>query len=460
MQPTDTTFHRFWIPAWSITNRHQCLSTQSFLPTGHTYNIYKSISMHSIALRLPAQLQGTFHLPASKSISARALVLAALSGTPQPGNLSDCDDTRVLRKALKTVSGEVDIHAAGTAMRFSTACLATTPGVDCLITGTQRMQQRPIAILVDALQSLGADIRYAGAIGFPPLHVRGKTLDGGKVSLPADISSQYISALLMISPTLRGGLVLQLQGEIASRPYIDMTLSLMREFGANACWTDAQTLRVEEGNYHALPSFTVEPDWSAASYAYELVALSPDSNARLTLPGLHFPSLQGDSIVAELFRNLGVHTLYDSKGVVLQKADLPHHEPVWEVDFSQFPDLAQTLVVTCVMLDKPFRFTGLQSLRIKETDRVEALACEFQKLGFPLTTEPSAISYEPKGKPSSRPSSPPSISTYEDHRMAMSFAPAAWQFPHLKIEHPEVVTKSFPSFWRELQGLGASSINP
>lgn len=418
-------------------------------------------AMHQPLHFLPT-LRGTVRLPASKSLSNRALVIARTAGRPaQVHNLSEADDTHLLAAALENDSSEINLGAAGTAMRFSTAYFSIVPGTR-LLTGTVRMKQRPIGILVDALRSLGADISYAGREGFPPLRVKGGRLRGGTVALPADVSSQYISALLMIGPKLEGGLTLRLQGEVTSRPYIDMTLALMRRFGLQARWTSAQDIRVE-----AVPAasegekfdetgdflhFDVESDWSAASYWFEMVALSPDPAARLVLPGLRADSLQGDRRVQEFFRPLGVATSFENGGAVLTKC--APTAGTMEADLSQQPDLAQTLVVTCAMLRRPFRFSGLHSLRIKETDRIAALQNELRKLGVEVEAvgdqELCAAAYAPADKIAK---TADSIATYDDHRMAMSFAPCAYRHPGLLIAHPEVVSKSYPGFWTELRSF-------
>lgn len=395
-------------------------------------------------------------MPTSKSISARALIVNALADTPcLLQGLSDCDDTKAVLSALAAQPEVVDIGAAGTAMRFLTAYYSTREGEEHLITGTERMKHRPIGILVDALRQLGADISYAGETGFPPLRIRGRKLQGGAVSVEAGVSSQYISALMMLGPTLAEGLRLELVGEVASRPYILMTLQLMRLFGAEAEFT-GQTITVQPGNYGRTQPYAVEPDWSAASYWYELVALSPDADARVALPGLTSQSLQGDSICADYFLHLGVQTDYTPEGAILTKAPTQttagDADAVLSLDFADCPDLAQTFVVTAALLHRSFRFTGLQSLRIKETDRMAALINELAKLGYGIVAEDSGtLSFDALQPLSpSRGAADIAIATYEDHRMAMAFAPAAYQFPGLCIEHPEVVSKSYPAYWQDL----------
>ena len=420
----------------------------------------------AIYLTPPSILHQTVHLPASKSISNRALLIDALcrrghgmadsSGRERVHNLSDCDDTRAMQRALTTAAGPIDIGAAGTAMRFMTAYLAVTPGT-CVITGSERMQHRPIGVLVEALRGLGARIEYVGQEGFPPLRITG--MESGECSTDAlsvqgDVSSQYISALLMIGPVLDGGLTLRLAGRIVSRPYIEMTLSMMRDFGAVAGWTDEQTIRVEPGGYRPT-EYHIENDWSAASYWYEMVALSEDEGAEVLLPGLFSNSLQGDSAVAGMFRPLGVLTEYtvNADGTeAIRLTRCPRHDGPLCIDFQHQPDLAQTFVVTSAMLGIPFRFTGLQSLKIKETDRILALCTELRKLGYAITDEGEGILTWHGGRCPAEEN--PAIDTYEDHRMAMAFAPASLRRGRLCIRHPEVVSKSYPTFWEHLSAAG------
>ena len=414
----------------------------------------------------PDTTKVTINLPASKSISNRALVIKALSEEDAHiSNLSDCDDTDVMVRALGESPYTIDIKAAGTAMRFLTAYLAATPG-EHVITGTDRMKHRPIATLVNALRYLGADIEYTGEQGFPPLRIKGQTLEGGHLEIPGNISSQYISALLLIAPVLRKGLELKLTGEIVSRPYIDLTLSMMQDFGAKADWTGFDTIMVGPGHY-AARDYLIENDWSAASYWYEVMALTGNNNSSVMLNGLMDGSRQGDSMVRHMFRLLGVKSTFDNQSdterqpeteawhqqgianVMLQKAD--SRVSRFDYDFTESPDLAQTVVVTCTLLDIPFRFTGLASLRIKETDRIEALKCELRKLGYVISDEQDGtLSWdggrcEPTGE---------AIDTYEDHRMAMAFAPVALKTGSICINNPEVVSKSYPHYWDDLRAAG------
>lgn len=402
----------------------------------------------------PERIQATINLPASKSISNRVLMIHALAGGDTlPDNLSDCDDTEVIIRALAAMPYEIDIKAAGTAMRFMTAYLSVTEGKH-LLTGTDRMKRRPIAPLVNALRYLGADIRYAGETGFPPLIINGKTLEGGRLEVPGNISSQYISALLMIGPALKEGLELHLMGEIISRPYIDLTLWTMQEFGAEAEWTDMDIITVRPQVYKSHP-YLIENDWSASSYWYEMLALQGTSGSSIKLKGLTDGSKQGDSVVKYLFSLLGVKTTFDNKEEGQPTTvTLTRHRcllPRLDYDFTGSPDLVQTFVVTCALLDIPFTFTGLASLKIKETDRIEALKAEMKKLGYLIKDENNnTLRWEgERCTPSLQP-----IDTYEDHRMALAFAPAACRFPGLRINNPGVVSKSYPHYWDDLRKAG------
>ena len=403
--------------------------------------------MMQIKVTAPAKIHTTIQLPSSKSISNRALIINALgNGTHHPENLSDCDDTRVMIRALNDDKETIDIMAAGTAMRFLTAYLSVTPGTR-IITGTERMQQRPIQVLVNALRELGADIEYVANDGFPPLRITGRELRKDTISLPGNVSSQYISALLMIAPVLTNGLTIRLTGDIISRPYINLTLQLMNDFGVRAEWTDDHRLKVVPQAYHSIP-FYVESDWSAASYWYQIVALSKE--AEVTLPGLFKNSYQGDSQVAGIFRSLGVETIYKDKAVILKKNGKSVER--LDYDFINQPDLAQTFVVTCALLNIPFRFSGLQSLKIKETDRMAALITEMRKLGYILhETDGSVLSWEGERCTTEE---HPAIDTYEDHRMAMAFAPTCLALPEILINNPQVVSKSYPRYWEDLRQAG------
>lgn len=411
--------------------------------------------MEQYRLTAPRQLNQTICLPASKSISNRALIIYALSGGSQmPQNLSDCDDTEVIIHALRFMPTEIDIKAAGTAMRFMTAYLSVMKGTHTL-TGTERMKHRPIGILVNALKALGADIKYAGTDGYPPLQITGKTLKGGLLSIPGNVSSQYISALLMIGPMLKNGLTLQLTGDIISRPYIDLTLWTMGEFGADAEWTSADTITVKPKPYQDREYF-IENDWSGASYWYEMVALSSNQDSEVKLTGLMDGSKQGDSVTRYIFSLLGVKTTFETKKEgVPQTITLKQSGRCvsrLDYDFVNSPDLAQTFVVTCAAKGIPFHFKGLSTLKIKETDRIEALKKEMRKLGYVLHDVNDSELYWNGER--CEPSMEEGIDTYDDHRMALAFAPYALVAEGLKINNPHVVTKSYPHYWEDLKQAG------
>ena len=403
----------------------------------------------------PQHVDTLILLPASKSISNRALIIHALTGgNVMPENLSDCDDTKVIIRALSHRPEVIDIKAAGTAMRFMTAYLSVTEG-EHTITGTERMKHRPIGVLVDALCYLGAEIEYAGEKGFPPLRIRGRQLEGGRLEIPGNVSSQYISALLMIAPVLSKGLEMKLTGGIVSRPYIDLTLHLMHQFGVSAEWTDIDSITVKPQPYRQRP-YTIENDWTAASYWYEILALTDELGAKVVLPGMMDGSRQGDSAVRYIFSLLGIKTAFaDREADRLTDATLTRHSCMlnrMDYDFTNQPDLAQTLIATCPVLGIPFHFTGLGSLRIKETDRIEAMKTEMEKLGYILHADSGTeLSWEGDR---CEPAAQPVIDTYEDHRMAMSFAPLAIRLGRIGINHPEVVSKSYPHYWNDLRKAG------
>lgn len=405
-----------------------------------------------LRITAPTHIHATVGLPSSKSICNRALIIHALThGTTPLHGLSDCDDTQTMVHALQSHEETIDIGAAGTAMRFLTSFYAIRPGETHILTGSPRMKQRPIGILVDALRTLGADISYVNEEGFPPLRICGRTLTGRAVALPGNVSSQYISSLLMTGPMLPDGLTLRLTGRLISRPYIDLTVRLMREFGAEVSWQtdgDVPTVRVEPRPYRPRP-FTVESDWSAASYWYEITALC--RKATVCLKGLQADSAQGDSAVAQLFEALGVRTHYTDQGVRLEKC--PRTACRMDCDFTDCPDLAQTFVVTCSLLGVPFRFSGLQSLKIKETDRIAALMAEMRKLGYVLREEAgdAALSWDGT-RTEAQPL--PAIDTYDDHRMALAFAPASLAVGPLLVREPHVVSKSYPHYWADLSRAG------
>ena len=437
--------------------------------------------MMTYTITPPKQFDAAITLPASKSISNRALVIHMLSHGPTlPDNLSDCDDTEVMVRALKIIRGSegarepesknrntpsnhspqptahdsqpitIDIGAAGTSMRFMTALLSVLPGDgDYVLTGTERMKHRPIGVLVNALRSLGADISYVGEEGYPPLQIHSRQLEGGRLEVPGNISSQYISALLLIGPSLQQGLELTLTGNIISRPYIDLTLHIMHQFGCHVEWTDIDTISVSHQHYGA-PPYVIENDWSAASYWYEILALSRNTDTRVLLPGLYDSSRQGDSAVRYIFSLLGVKTQFVDGGALLTYH--PGVMPHLDYDFTNQPDLAQTVVVTCCALDIKFHFTGLSTLKIKETDRIEALKTELRKLGYVVhDINGSELQWDGER---CEPLSEPAIDTYEDHRMALAFAPLAVTRGSIRINNPHVVSKSYPHYWEDLQHVG------
>ena len=397
----------------------------------------------------PRRIEGEIDLPASKSISNRVLLLNALCATPgRLSNLAQCDDTDAVLSALaQPDASEVNIGAAGTAMRFLTAYFATREGREVVIDGTERMRQRPIGVLVDALRQLGADIEYVEAEGYPPLKITGTRLHGGALTVSGSVSSQYITAILLIAPVI-GGITLTIEGEIMSRPYIDMTLALMARYGVKAEWRD-NVIHVPAGEYTAL-DFTVEADWSAASYWWAMQAIVPQS--RISLKGLEPQSLQGDSRIAELMSQMGVTGNWCGRYLDLRSNGGVGCCCSTFADLSGTPDIAQTLVVMLCLMGRPFRITGLRTLRIKETDRLEALRTELRKLGYVVKVEgDDAISWHLE---TTAAEASPHICTYHDHRMAMAFAPAAIRFPGLIIDDAQVVSKSYPLFWEHLRQAG------
>ena len=411
--------------------------------------------MKQYRLTAPCRLEATISLPASKSISNRALIIYALSGGKNmPSNLSDCDDTEVIINALRNMPEEIDIKAAGTAMRFMTAYLSVMEGTH-ILTGTERMKHRPISILVDALRKLGANIEYVGTEGYPPLRITGQSLNGGLLEIPGNVSSQYISALLMTAPMLKEGMTLHLLGDIISRPYIDLTLWMMGEFGADAEWFSNDTIVVKPQPYKSRDYF-IESDWSGASYWYEMMALCADKRSEVKLTGLMDGSKQGDSTTRYIFSLLGVKTQFESKQAgIAQTVTLKQNGrcvPKLEYDFINSPDLAQTFVVTCAAKGIPFHFKGLSTLKIKETDRIKALKTEMRKLGYVLQDHNnSELIWDGER---CDPSFEQGIDTYEDHRMALAFAPYAFLHDKLIINNPQVVTKSYPHYWEDLRLAG------
>ena len=385
-------------------------------------------------------------LPTSKSISNRALILNALAYSAQPiKNLSDSDDTQLMLKALQSNSNTFDVGAAGTTMRFLTAFLSKIVG-EWTITGSARMKERPIKILVEALNQLGAKIEYIEKEGYPPLRIFGSAMEGGSLELPGNVSSQYISALLMIGPSMKNGLQLTLTGDIISRPYIHLTLQMMESYGIQSQWKE-NVISVPSGTYQST-SFTVEADWSAASYWFEIAALN--KGCELQLQGVKRYSEQGDAKVATLFEQLGVSHRFSQKGLFLKNTgNTVKH---FHYNFIEQPDLAQTFAVTCCCLGIPFNFTGLQTLKIKETDRINALITELKKMGFILSS--NQIDNLIWDGSTCDKNETPCIATYKDHRMAMAFAPAAASIGCIQIEDPAVVSKSYPKYWEHIKAFG------
>ncbi|WP_245328256.1 3-phosphoshikimate 1-carboxyvinyltransferase [Hymenobacter aquaticus] len=397
-----------------------------------------------------APLSGSAQLPASKSESNRALIIRALAGAGQLDNLSDANDTELMQRLLAEPATTATLNAedAGTVMRFLTAYLAVT-GRQVLLTGTARMRQRPIGVLVDALRQLGAQIEYTEQEGYPPLQLQGwnpalTAQEPAELSVRGDISSQYISALMMVGPQLPGGLRLRLTGKVGSRPYIRMTQSLMQHFGGQ-CRDLGEIIEVRLQAYQPA-DYTIESDWSAASYWYAMVALAP-AGSSITLPGLRRHSWQGDQAIVAIMDQLGVATEFDEQGVILtQKA----RAAAVEQDFTDCPDLAQTVAVVAAAVGVPLVLTGLESLRIKETDRIAALQAELSKFGGALVDEGDGRFRVPVAPFTVQGQT---IETYHDHRMAMAFAPLALRGP-LTILAPTVVRKSYPQFWKELGKAG------
>jgi 3-phosphoshikimate 1-carboxyvinyltransferase len=387
---------------------------------------------------------GKLQITGSKSESNRLLLLQALFSGFTIDNASESDDSRVMQVALKSDSEVIDVHHAGTAMRFLTAYFAHLEGREVLLTGSQRMQERPVKILVEALQLLGASIRYEKEEGYPPLRIHGKKLKGGRVTLPANISSQYISALLLIGPVLEEGIQIDLIGKITSLPYINMTLALLESLGVESNF-EGQTIRVEPQKKPKRIPQIVESDWSSASYFFSVVALADQSEIHLTSYKKH--SLQGDSVLREIYRELGVASSIEEETLKLKKAivDLPE---VLHWDLSKAPDIAQTIAVTCYGLGIGCKLTGLHTLKIKETDRLQALYNELTKLGARIKITKDSLELTSGSNFIANCSVP----TYNDHRMAMAFAPLALKIP-LTIEDAEVVSKSYPSFWDDLEQI-------
>lgn len=403
-------------------------------------------------------IDATVSLPLSKSESARTLIMDAVAGLPLTERVADCDDTRALSAALNTPldCGAVDINvgAAGTAMRFLTAYFAATPGCQVRLDGTERMRRRPLAPLVEALRALGADIVCEGEEGHAPLLIKGKRLQGGRIGMDASVSSQFISALMMIAPAMPDGLEIGLEGEPVSTAYVRMTRMMMEARGIEADMEPGRII-IKAGRYDAAPADVVTADWSAASYWYVITALS---SGWVALPGLRLPSAQGDSVMTTLGERIGVVTdtadpddYPDLPDGTLQLMPSPEQFSRLDFDATDCPDLVQTLAVAAMMLGMPFHISGISTLRGKETDRVAALTKEALKFGCIFEEDRDALVWDGKRVPVTR---LPVIDTYDDHRMAMAFAPAAIFLPGVTIRNPEVVSKSYPGFWDDLVKAG------
>jgi 3-phosphoshikimate 1-carboxyvinyltransferase len=382
----------------------------------------------------------------SKSESNRLLLLQALYPNLVLENVSNSDDSQVMIKALTSNETVIDIHHAGTAMRFLTAYFSMQEGREIILTGSSRMKERPIKILVEALQQLGAEISCQENEGFPPVKITGKRITQNKVSLPANVSSQYISALLLIAPKLEKGLELTLIGEITSIPYIKMTLTLLNDLGIETSFIGNKISVIPK---FQIPNskFTIESDWSSASYFYSIMALS-EIGTQITLSSYKQNSLQGDSVLAEIYKDFGVETFFENNLIAIQKVSDCKLSTV-NYQLNNAPDIAQTIAVTCFGLGIACHLTGLHTLKIKETDRLEALQVELTKLGATISVTNDSLTLEN----SSKINSDIKISTYQDHRMAMAFAPLALK-TSIIIEDAAVVSKSYPNFWSDLQSIG------
>tara|TARA_R110000868_G_scaffold410681_1_gene699726 strand:+ start:963 stop:2192 length:1230 start_codon:yes stop_codon:yes gene_type:complete len=394
------------------------------------------------------QLNNTITITGSKSESNRSLLLAALFPDIKIENISNSDDAQVMAKGLKISDGTVDIHHAGTAMRFLTGYFSSQEGKEVILTGSKRMTERPIKILVDALKSLGAEISYVQEDGYPPIKIKGQKIVKDKVSLPANVSSQYISSLLLIAPSLENGLELELVGKITSVPYIKMTLALLEEIGVETSF-EGNIIKVSAKDKVAPTTLVVESDWSSASYFYGICALAAPGT-EITLSAYKQKSLQGDSVLADIYTSFGVETTFGENKITLRKTDMKVLAEN-EFDLANAPDIAQTIAVTCFGLGVGCHLIGLHTLKIKETDRLEALHTELSKLGADISVTDKTLTIIP-----SKTIVPEvAIDTYNDHRMAMAFAPLAMKTT-MFVNDAEVVSKSYPDFWNDLKQLDFS----
>ena len=392
--------------------------------------------------------QSAIAITGSKSETNRLLLLQALYPNLILENTSNSDDSEVMTKALQSSDTIIDIHHAGTAMRFLTAYFSIQENREVVLTGSTRMKERPIKILVNALRQLGAEITYEENEGFPPIRIKGKKVTKSKVSLSANVSSQYISALLLIAPKLENGLELALEGEITSVPYIKMTLSLLNDIGVETVFASNKIIVKPQTINHKPQTLSVESDWSSASYFYSIAALS-EIGTEITLSSYKKSSLQGDSVLADIYKNFGVETIFnDNKSITISKINKYNLQPP-TYNLNNSPDIAQTIAVTCFGLGIGCHLTGLHTLKIKETDRLLALKNELEKLGAQVSITDESLTL----KISSEINEDIRIKTYQDHRMAMAFAPLALK-TDIIIEEAEVVSKSYPTFWEDLKSIG------
>ena len=388
---------------------------------------------------------GSITITGSKSESNRLLILKALYPDLEISNLSNSDDTQVTLKALKNNESIVDIHHAGTAMRFLTAFFSVKPNSKVVLTGSSRMQDRPIELLVEALRSLGAEIEYVNKKGFPPLKIIGKKIKVSQVALPSNISSQYISALMLIAPSLENGLEIDLIGETTSVPYIKMTQTLLDNLGFKTFFNNSK-IKISPADKITLNQWTVESDWSSASYFYSVVAIA--NKSEITLESYYSESLQGDSDLVQIYKKIGVTTVFNNGSITLSKTPNFVLPEVLDLDLRNTPDLAQTIAVSCFGLGVDCNLTGLHTLKIKETDRLEALKVELEKLGAIISITNDSLELRFSGVINQN----ISIDTYNDHRMAMAFAPLGIKVP-IVINNSEVVSKSYPGFWEDFKSI-------
>ena len=388
---------------------------------------------------------GSITITGSKSESNRLLILKALYPDLEIKNLSNSDDTQLTQKALRNNESIIDVDHAGTAMRFLTAFFSVKPNSEVVLTGSTRMQDRPIELLVEALRSLGAEIKYVNKKGFPPLKITGKKIDFSQVALPANISSQYISALMLIAPSLENGLEIDLIGETTSIPYVKMTQTLLNNLGFKTFFNNNK-IKISPADKITLNQWTVESDWSSASYFYSVVAIANASE--ITLESYYSESLQGDSDLVSIYNKIGVTTVFNNGSITLSKTPDFALPKVLDLDLRNTPDLAQTIAVSCFGLGVDCNLTGLHTLKIKETDRLEALRIEFKKLGAIISITNNSLELRFSGVINRN----ISINTYNDHRMAMAFAPLGIKVP-IVINNSEVVSKSYPGFWKDLKSI-------